>query len=419
MSQVTQPRVRRVWVVLGASVLSSLLLATPALAGDVQLSGLQSAPTHQRFIVKYRDGSAPVANTTALASSLKTAAAGLASSQGRALGLQEVRKLAVGPTLVKTDRPLDQAESELLMRKLAADPNVEYVEVDQIMRATLTPNDTRFSEQWGFGTSNASINVRPAWDKATGTGVVVAVIDTGITNHPDLNANILPGYDFISDAAMARDGGGRDNNPNDEGDWYGANECGSGIPASNSSWHGTHVAGTVAAVTNNSTGVAGTAFNAKVVPVRVLGKCGGYTSDIADAIVGLWRHRQWRAGQRQPGRGHQHVAGWWRHLLGHLPERHQRRGQPWYHRGGRRRQQQHQRVLVGAGQLRERDRGGGHDLGRCACQLLQLRCRHRHFRPGPEHPVHPQHRYHHAGQRQLRVATAPRWRRRMWPAWLR
>ena len=145
MSQVTQPRVRRVWVVLGASVLSSLLLATPALAGDVQLSGLQSAPTHQRFIVKYRDGSAPVANTTALASSLKSAAAGLASSQGRALGLQQVRKLAVGPTLVRTDRPLDQAESELLMRKLAADPNVEYVEVDQIMRATLTPNDTRLS----------------------------------------------------------------------------------------------------------------------------------------------------------------------------------------------------------------------------------------------------------------------------------
>ncbi|AWH24324.1 S8 family peptidase [Stenotrophomonas sp. YAU14D1_LEIMI4_1] len=285
MSQVSHLRARKSWVVLSASVVTSLLLAAPAFAGDVQLSGLQSAATHQRFIVKYREGSAPVANTTALASSLKTAAAGLSSSQGRALGLQEVRKLAIGPTVVKTDRALDQAESELLMRKLAADPNVEYVEVDQIMRPTLVPNDARLSEQWGFGTSNASINVRPAWDKATGTGVVVAVIDTGITNHPDLNANILPGYDFISDAAMARDGGGRDSNPNDEGDWYAANECGTGYPASNSSWHGTHVAGTIAAVTNNSTGVAGTAFNAKVVPVRVLGKCGGYTSDIADAIV--------------------------------------------------------------------------------------------------------------------------------------
>ncbi len=286
MSHVSQHRLRqRALVVLGASVLSTLLLATPAFAGDVQLSGLSSAPTHQRFIVKYKDGSTEVATPTALASSLKAAAAAVPAAQGRALGLQKLRQLAIGPTVVKADRPLDRAEAELLMRRLAADPSVEYVEVDQLMQATLVPNDTRFSEQWGFGTSNASINVRPAWDKATGTGVVVAVIDTGITNHPDLNANILPGYDFISDAAMARDGGGRDNNPNDEGDWYAANECGSGIPASNSSWHGTHVAGTVAAVTNNSTGVAGTAFNAKVVPVRVLGKCGGYTSDIADAIV--------------------------------------------------------------------------------------------------------------------------------------
>jgi serine protease len=276
---------QRALVVLGGSVLSTLLLAAPAFAGDVQLSGLASAPTHQRFIVKYRDGATDVATPTALASSLKAAAAAVPAAQGRALGLQKLRTLAIGPTVVKADRPLDAAESELLMRRLAADPNVEYVEVDQLMRATLTPNDARLSEQWGFGTSNASINVRPAWDKATGTGVVVAVIDTGITNHADLNANILPGYDFISDAAMARDGGGRDNNPNDEGDWYAANECGAGYPASNSSWHGTHVAGTIAAVTNNSTGVAGTAYNAKVVPVRVLGKCGGYTSDIADAIV--------------------------------------------------------------------------------------------------------------------------------------
>ena len=285
MSHDSQRLHRRAVVVLGGSVLSTLLLAAPAFAGDVQLSGLASAPTHQRFIVKYKDGATDVATPTVLASSLKAAAAAVPAAQGRALGLQKLRTLAIGPTVVKADRPLDAAESELLMRRLAADPNVEYVEVDQLMRATLTPNDARLSEQWGFGTSNASINVRPAWDKATGTGVVVAVIDTGITNHADLNANILPGYDFISDAAMARDGGGRDNNPNDEGDWYAANECGAGYPASNSSWHGTHVAGTIAAVTNNSTGVAGTAYNAKIVPVRVLGKCGGYTSDIADAIV--------------------------------------------------------------------------------------------------------------------------------------
>jgi len=285
MSQVSQPRRSRALVVAGACALTSLLVACPAVAGQVQLGGLDSAPTHQRFIVKYREGSAPAATPSALASSLRTAAAGLTASQGRALGLQEVRRLAIGPAVVRSDRALDRVEAEQLMRRLAADPNVEYVEVDQIMRPTLVPNDPRLGEQWGFGTSAAAINIRPAWDKSTGSGVVVAVIDTGITNHPDLNANILPGYDFISDAAMARDGGGRDSNPNDEGDWYAANECGAGVPASNSSWHGTHVAGTVAAVTNNSVGVAGTAFNAKVVPVRVLGKCGGYTSDIADAIV--------------------------------------------------------------------------------------------------------------------------------------
>jgi len=286
MSQVSQSRQRqRALVVMGASVLTSLLIAAPVLAGEVQLSGLSSAPVHQQFIVKYRDGSAPLATPTALSASLKTAAAGLAAGQGRTLGLQHVRRLAIGPSVVRADQPLDVAQAELLMRKLAADPNVEYVEVDQIMRPTLVPNDARLGEQWGFGTSTASINVRPAWDKATGSGVVVAVIDTGITNHPDLNANILPGYDFISDASMARDGGGRDGNANDEGDWYAANECGAGYPASASSWHGTHVAGTVAALTNNSTGVAGTAFNAKVVPVRVLGKCGGYTSDIADGIT--------------------------------------------------------------------------------------------------------------------------------------
>ncbi|MEE7547807.1 S8 family serine peptidase, partial [Xanthomonas sp. Kuri4-1] len=136
---------------------------------------------------------------------------------------------------------------------------------------------------------HAGINVRPAWDKATGNGVVVAVIDTGITSHPDLDANILPGYDFISDTFVSRDGDGRDADPSDEGDWNPVQgECyttPSPSPITDSSWHGTHVAGTIAAVTNNAVGVAGTAYNAKIVPVRVLGRCGGYTSDIADAIV--------------------------------------------------------------------------------------------------------------------------------------
>ncbi|WP_126946816.1 S8 family peptidase [Xanthomonas sp. BRIP62418] len=275
----------RALTILSAAALTSLLLATPAFAGEVYLDGLATAETHQKFIVTYKDGSTALASPTALSTSLRTAARAVPAKAGKALGLNSVRRLAVGPELVRTDRALDRAEAETLMRQLASDPNVQSVEVDQILHATLTPNDTRLSEQWAFGTSNAGLNIRPAWDKATGANVVVAVIDTGITTHADLNANILPGYDFISDATTARDGNGRDSNPADEGDWYAANECGTGIPAATSSWHGTHVAGTVAAVTNNTTGVAGTAYNAKVVPVRVLGKCGGSLSDIADAIV--------------------------------------------------------------------------------------------------------------------------------------
>ncbi|PPT75246.1 peptidase S8 [Xanthomonas arboricola pv. populi] len=275
----------RALTILSAAALTSLLLATPAFAGEVYLDGLATAQTHQKFIVTYKDGSTALASPTALSTSLRTAARAVPAKAGKALGLNSVRRLALGPELVKTDRALDRAEAETLMRQLASDPNVQSVEVDQILHATLTPNDTRLSEQWAFGTTNAGLNIRPAWDKSTGANVVVAVIDTGITTHADLNANILPGYDFISDATTARDGNGRDSNPADEGDWYAANECGTGIPAATSSWHGTHVAGTVAAVTNNTTGVAGTAYNAKVVPVRVLGKCGGSLSDIADAIV--------------------------------------------------------------------------------------------------------------------------------------
>ena len=100
-------------------------------------------------------------------------------------------------------------------------------------------------------------------------------------------AHFLPGYDFISDTFVANDGNARDSDASDPGDWINPGECGPGDPAAfeASSWHGTHVSGTIGARTNNSLGVAGVAFNARIVPARVLGKCGGFTSDIADAIV--------------------------------------------------------------------------------------------------------------------------------------
>jgi serine protease len=191
----------------------------------------------------------------------------------------------VGADVVKASRKLDSVEAAALMRQIGADPNVEYVEVDKLNKPLFTPNDPRYSEQWSYYETTAGLNLPAAWDKSTGSGVVVAVLDTGITPHSELNANVIAGYDFISDTAVSVDGDGRDSNPNDPGDGYNAGECGTGVPASNSSWHGTHVAGTIAAVTNNGSGVSGVAYNAKVEPVRVLGKCGGYDSDIADAMV--------------------------------------------------------------------------------------------------------------------------------------
>ena len=275
------PRCMRLHALAAATAVAlSSFVAAPAFAGKAELSGLQSSDKHDRFIVKYRDGSAERADVGKAKSGLNRAAA------GKAVNFAHLRRMTQGADVVKADRKLDRAEAESLMLQLAADPNVEYVEVDQLMKAVMTPNDTLYSsEQWHYYNATGGMKANEAWDVTNGAGTVVAVIDTGITTHSDLSANVLPGYDFINDAAMARDGNGRDSNPADQGDWYAANECGAGVPASNSSWHGTHVAGTIAALTNNAKGVAGVAYGAKIVPVRVLGKCGGYTSDIADGIT--------------------------------------------------------------------------------------------------------------------------------------
>jgi serine protease len=240
-----------------------------------------------RIIVKYRAAGASTAADAARSDAARTDHAAL-SAQRFGLSMNRVRTTALGSQVLKVNRRLTLAEAERLAADIAAsDPAVEYAEPDRMMRKAMTPNDTRYNEQWHYFESNGGINAPAAWDKATGSGVVVAVVDTGYRPHADLNANILPGYDFISDTFVANDGNGRDNDASDPGDWLNASDCGPGDPSSfeSSSWHGTHVAGTIAAVTNNSSGVAGVAFNARVVPARVLGKCGGYTSDIADAIV--------------------------------------------------------------------------------------------------------------------------------------
>jgi len=245
-------------------------------AEALALGAASGAPATDRLIVKYRDG--------ASASAAMDRAQELANRSGVQLRL--LRDTAQGAKVVKMDQRLALKDARRLARALAAaDPDIEYAEPDQILQAQLTPNDTSYASQWHYYEATAGLNLPPAWDKSTGAGVVVAVVDTGYRPHADLAANLVAGYDMIADTATANDGGGRDADPSDPGDWVAANECGYTHPAQNSSWHGTHVAGTIAAVTNNANGVAGVAFGAKVQPVRVLGKCGGYTSDIADGII--------------------------------------------------------------------------------------------------------------------------------------
>ncbi|MBK7875087.1 MAG: S8 family serine peptidase [Planctomycetes bacterium] len=162
-----------------------------------------------------------------------------------------------------------------LAASFAADAAVEYAERNLMRRAYgggVTPNDTYYGLQWHY----PLIHLPEAWSITTGDdAVIVAVIDTGETAHPDLAGRQIAGYDFISSATIAADGDGRDTDPTDVGD-------GNGVQPS--SFHGTHVAGTIAAATNDGDGVAGVTWSGKVMHLRVLGVGGGTDFDIANAI---------------------------------------------------------------------------------------------------------------------------------------
>ena len=150
---------------------------------------------------------------------------------------------------------------------------VAYAEPNFLRRAFAVPNDPAYGVQWHYD----AIKLPAAWDLTTGSDdVVVAVIDTGIIDHPDLRSRLVPGFDFITDADNALDGDGIDPDPSDPGD-----ACGGLFP---SSFHGTHVAGTIGAATDNGVGVAGVSWAGKLMPLRVLGCEGGTTFDIVQAV---------------------------------------------------------------------------------------------------------------------------------------
>ncbi|MEV7452661.1 S8 family serine peptidase [Streptomyces nigra] len=265
----------------GATTVAVAQEPAPPASTAVPTARTEAAPgtPAERLIVGYESGAAEAKSDKAA----KADAAAKGKKAGEDLGF--ARRLGSGAALVDLGDDVTTKDVGDVVAAYQADPQVAYVVPDRLNKPQATPNDTEYAKQWDLFETTAGMRVPGAWDVATGTGVTVAVIDTGYVSHSDLAANIVAGYDFISDATVANDGNGRDSNPADPGDWTAANECQSGDPAYGSSWHGTHVAGTIAAVTNNSKGVAGIAYGAKVSPLRVLGKCGGYDSDIIDAIT--------------------------------------------------------------------------------------------------------------------------------------
>jgi serine protease len=181
--------------------------------------------------------------------------------------------------------PLSEEETRIqtleMIRILRSHPGIDYAEPNYIYYATAIPDDPFYKYQWHY----TLIDLPQAWEITTGTDtVVVAVVDTGVvTDHPDLADRILKdggsvvGYDFITDSESARDGDGIDPDPKDEGDL---------LRGSSSSFHGSHVAGTIAATSNNASHVAGVTWQGKIMPLRALGLGGsGTVYDIAQCIL--------------------------------------------------------------------------------------------------------------------------------------
>lgn len=304
------PSARR-WSALTTAVLLGLASSSLSAGAGTPLKGRHtvtesvSHPWAGRLLVRYKTGSK--AASAALAAREAAAQVSRTAGLAQAQGVGYLKSVSPRLHVVSVPESMSAADTQTLMQRLRSDPAVESVEVDRRVRPHALPADPYFTStgnfyQWHLQSSASvagAINAAGAWVSSTGSGVVVAVLDGGYRPHADLAANVLPGHDFISADSpgvywTANDGDGRDSDATDPGDWVGpADAATHGCTAEDSTWHGTHVAGLVAAVSNTDAGV-GVAHGARVLAVRVLGRCGGFTSDI---LAGA----RWAAGLSVPG----------------------------------------------------------------------------------------------------------------------
>jgi serine protease len=327
MTMTIQPFHRRAALTLASALAVAWLAALPAQAGDKSVRAgaatAASAPAAvkpepvSRLIIRYRDGIKGAAVGVATPGAERAEAQAVVSRSAARAGappLQYLKSISPQMQVVALDQSISAAEAQALMQRLRADPAVLDVMVDLRARKHAVPNDPSFTngDQWHLRSPSevsGGINAVAAWSRSIGTGVVIAVLDGGYTEHADLRLNILPGYDFVSadpnNSVQARasqpfwtanDGNGRDAFALDPGDWVTGADVAAGLcdREEDSTWHGTHVAGLAAAVGNNNLSGLGVAYGAKILPVRVLGRCGG---DVSDILAGA----RWAAGLPVPG----------------------------------------------------------------------------------------------------------------------
>lgn len=267
-------RIFRSYVLRGGLLFLTVLMSCGAAAQPVAADASAAAPV-QRFIVKWRTHAAASADLSALATRA-------------GLRVVEARHITAGIHLLRVQSGAPAAQTLALLR---ASPEVQYAEPDLRRYAQATPDDPLFAGQWYLQDMQPSaVDAIDAWDLTTGSnGVVIAELDTGVRfDHPDLRSStanrLLPGYDMISSVLTGNDGEGRNPDASDPGDWISIadqkNPVFANCPVSESSWHGTRVAGILGAISNNGVGIAGLTWSGWILPVRVLGKCGGYDSDI-------------------------------------------------------------------------------------------------------------------------------------------